>query len=185
LPERWAGRINNASTRLTIRTLITTMGITRRNLPIMPIMYNRGRNAKTVVSTAIVTGGAISLTPFIAASSLPSPRRLYVKMFSPTTIASSTTSPSAIMKAKSEIMFSEMSNLGISQKAPKNDISIPIVVQNASRILRNSVRHIKTSVRPRYAFLVRRSILDRRTTELSCQIAIETPSGSVRLFSLT
>ena len=74
LEERWAGRINNASTRLTIRTLITTIGITRRNLPIRPVIYNSGRNAKTVVRMAIVTGADISFTPFIADSSPLIPR---------------------------------------------------------------------------------------------------------------
>ncbi len=81
-------------------------------------------------------------------------------MFSPTTIASSTTIPSERIKAKSETIFNETSNTGISQKAPRKDIGMPIVVQKARRISRKSVRQINTRARPMYPFLFRRSILD-------------------------
>jgi hypothetical protein len=64
-------------------------------------------------------------------------------------MASSTTRPSDIIKANRDIIFSETSNLGKSQKAPKKDIGMPIVVQKARRMFRNRVRQTKTRISPR------------------------------------
>jgi hypothetical protein len=60
------------------------------------------------------------------------------------------------MKAKSEIMLMVTSAMGTSQNPPRKEMGIPMVVQNASRVLRKSVRHAKTRMRPMLAFLSRR-----------------------------
>ena len=70
----WAGRIQNASTRLTARPTVTTNGITNMNLPTMPGSSISGRNAATVVSTAEVTGAAVSRNASSAAASTLAPR---------------------------------------------------------------------------------------------------------------
>ena len=81
----------------------------------------------------------------------------------------------SLSNAKRLIMLIETSKRGISQKAPRKDMGIPIVVQKASLKFRKSVRHRKTSTRPMLAFLLRRSILALRTSVSSSHKARETP----------
>jgi hypothetical protein len=70
-------------------------------------------------------------------------------MFSPATIASSTTMPSAMMNANIEIMLIEMSNMGRNSIAPRNEVGMPTVTQNASRSSRKSPSTTSTMQRPR------------------------------------
>ena len=69
-------------------------------------------------------------------------------MFSPTTIASSTTMPSTMINANSVIMLTDTPSVGISISAPMNEIGMPIVTQKATRSSRNRPRQIMTSARP-------------------------------------
>ena len=69
-------------------------------------------------------------------------------MFSPTTIASSTTIPSTTMKAKSEIMFTDAPKKGIRKSAPRNEVGIPQATQNATRTSRKRLRQSTTRISP-------------------------------------
>ena len=82
---------------------ITMSGMVRKNLPIMPGTNISGMKAATVVSTAKITGVAISRAPSMDPRR-PSPcRSWWAWMFSPTMMASSTTMPSTRMKANSDM----------------------------------------------------------------------------------
>ena len=56
--------------------------------------------------------------------------------------------PSVTMNANSEIMLIDTSVAGRNSIAPRNEIGMPRVTQNASRISRNSPRQSSTSIRP-------------------------------------
>ena len=99
-------------------------------------------------------------------------------MFSPTTMASSTTIPSTRTNANSEIMLTETPKAGISAMAPRNESGIPRLTQKASRSSRKSASATNTStnpVAPLRSMRVRRSFSP--SASLS-QMVIETPSGS-------
>jgi len=127
---------------------MTTIGTWPMNLPIIPSICDRGRKAKTVVSTAMITGTATSRVPSMAAAVRLMPRSRRVKTFSPTTIASSTTMPSTTMKANIEIMFSEAPQAGMIQNPPMKEIGMPMATQKARRGCRKRARQMKTSTRP-------------------------------------
>ena len=75
-PDRCAGRINNASASEITSTAITTIGTTRRILPICPLANSSGRNAMIVVMIVSVTGTATSFTPVTTARWGGSPRSM-------------------------------------------------------------------------------------------------------------
>ena len=52
------------------------------------------------------------------------------------------------MKENSEIMLMETPNIGINAMAPRNEIGIPRVIQNASRRRKNRASTTKTSTSP-------------------------------------
>ena len=93
--------------KLEARRSATDVGV-----PIVPGMNSIGRKATIVVSTAKITGLDIWLAPRVAASRpsfRPGPLCRWWWMFSATTMASSTTMPSTMMNAKSEIMLTDTS----------------------------------------------------------------------------
>jgi len=63
-----------ASPRETIRMMMTAMGITAINFPMMPEINNRGEKATTVVLTAITTGPPTSFKPSTTAAAGDLPR---------------------------------------------------------------------------------------------------------------
>jgi len=65
--ERWAGSTSRHSTRLSISTVMTIIGMFLKNSPIVPGTSSIGVNAITVVRIAKTTGTATSRTPAIAA----------------------------------------------------------------------------------------------------------------------
>ena len=69
-------------------------------------------------------------------------------MFSPTMMASSTTMPSTRTKPNSDSTLIETSTPGISARAPRNEIGIPRLTQNARRSSRNSASTRNTSANP-------------------------------------
>ena len=104
-------------------------------------------------------------------------------MFSPTTIASSTTIPSATINANIEIMLIVTSIDGRNRKQPMNEIGIPIVTQNASLNSRNSPNITMTRASPRAAFFRSNPSRCRYMSERSLLIAQCTPGG--RSFSIS
>ena len=85
--------------------------------PVAPSIISNGEKAATVVATAKNTGIIISCVPSMTARSLGFPCSYWEKMFSPTTMASSTTIPSTTMKANREMRLMETSRWGQCQKA--------------------------------------------------------------------
>ena len=81
---------------------MTTTGTTARNFPMIPSPQISGRNAATVVLTLPKTGHMTSRAPRTEASTALSPWLYRRKTFSPMTMASSTTMPSAMIMPKSE-----------------------------------------------------------------------------------
>ena len=73
--------------------------------PTTPPMNNSGMNAAISETLIEMTVKPISLAPLIAASRLPSPASRWRWMFSTTTIASSTTKPTAITMATRVRLF--------------------------------------------------------------------------------
>ncbi len=73
-------------------------------------------------------------------------------MFSPATMASSTTMPSAMMNANNEIMLIDTPMPGSSRKAPRKAVGMPAVTQNASLSSRNRLSATSTSNSPRAPF---------------------------------
>ena len=92
-------------------------------------------------------------------------------MFSPTTIASSTTIPRTKIKANNEIMFILVSKIGINIMPPAKLIGIPIIIQNAKSILKNIASVINTKSSPSQRFFINRSILSCKTRERSLTIS--------------
>ena len=70
-------------------------------------------------------------------------------MFSPTTIASSTTIPRTKMKVNKDIILIDTSNKGSNQNPPMKDIGMPSETQAANFGFKNKARTIRTSPRPR------------------------------------
>ncbi len=162
---RCAGSTKKLSIRLKINTEMTTAGNSRKILPITPGTKNIGLKAAMVVRMAKVTGTAISLAPRIDASSLPMPRCMWPKAFSPTTMASSTTMPSVMIRAKSVIMLIDRSSPGISRKAPMKEMGMPRDTQNDSRGSRNRARMMMTSTPPSLALRTSRSMRPASTSD--------------------
>ena len=79
-------------------------------------------------------------------------------MFSPATIASSTTMPSARMKANRLTMLMETPSTGMKMKVPMNATGMPIVTQNASLNSRNRLSSTSTRHRPMKPFFSSRSM---------------------------
>ena len=148
-------------------------------LPVTPDTNSIGVNAAIVVSTPKITGTMTSYVPRIAAL-VPLPVRVCVLwMFSPTTIASSTTMPSTRMNANSDIMLIETSNTGISAIEPRKDTGMPSVTHSASRRRRNSASTTNTIAKPVIALLASRSIRLLSTLAESSQVAMLIPGGAV------
>ena len=99
-------------------------------------------------------------------------------MFSPTTTASSTTIPTARMKAKSVIMLIDTPSPLITAKVPTKDTAMPTATQKASRRSRKRVRDRSTSASPMRPFL---TSSPRRLSKI-CPVLFHTssptPAGS-------
>ena len=136
-----------------------------------------------VVRTAKMTGRPTSIAPSTAAFKGGKPSSCLRNIFSPMMMASSTTIPRTIMKAKREIMLMETSKLGKIASPVKKDIGIPSVTQKANRTLRNNPRRTITSVRPMARFLNRSSRRLFSISDMSAKKVISTPAGREGLIS--
>ena len=146
--ERWAGRINRDSTSEPKSTTMTTSGMLRSSLPMTPLPMSRGPKATMVVRTEKITGRPTSMAPSVAALKGGSPSSCLRNIFSPMIMASSTTIPRTMIKAKSDIMFMDTSRCGRIASPVRNDIGMPRVTQKASRMSRKRARRTNTSPRP-------------------------------------
>jgi hypothetical protein len=137
-----------------------------------------------VVSVALKTGMAIRRAAFSAACTGCSPSlRNRASACSPTTIASSTTIPSVMISAKSEIMFSVSPPRYMKATAASIDTGIPAATQSAVRALRN--RNSSTSTRPSPTSPLSRRMSSRPVIS-SARVRIrsmEEPAGSTASIS--
>ena len=176
--DRCAGRMTRDSTSENRRHGITMTGMTLKIFPIEPGTKSIGMNAATVVKTANTMGVDISQAPSMAPRN-PCPWCCWcVWMFSPTTMASSTTIPNTRMKAKMDKTLMETSNVGINQIAPRNEIGIPRLVQNANRRSRNRASEIKTSTKPPSPLRSSRESCTSSASASFSQTVSASPSGS-------
>ncbi len=174
------GRIRKHSTRLAASTAITVNGISAIRLPNRPPTATSPKNAITVVTVAENTGAAILIAAFSAAVTESSPRtRWRQSACSPTTIASSTTIPSVMISAKSEIMLIVSPPSHISAIADRSATGMPAATQNAVRAFRNRNRSATTSASPITALSTRMPIRPVIASERVRIRSIVTPSGSV------
>ena len=131
-----------------IRTEMTTKGKIRQILPISPSTASIGEKVTIVVKTAKNTGVATCIAPFTAASTEFIPRSLNRAIFSPTTIASSTTIPKTRMNVNSDNIFMDKSNGPNSQNPPMNEIGIPSETQKANFGFKNNANTKITRMSP-------------------------------------
>ena len=76
-------------------------------------------------------------------------------------------------------MLIDRSAAGIKRNPPIKDIGIPRDTQKASLGFKKIAKTNTTKVKPRYAFLVKRSILPFNKTDSSLKVPISTPAGNV------
>src|SRR6056297_3507288 len=124
--ERAARRMFLPVFSATITTVIAFFGL---------VAEKTGRNIRRTARSAAVFGSSPS-------------RRARKSACSPTTIASSTTMPSVMIRAKSEIMLRVMPAAYISASAAVIATGMPAATQNAVRLLRNRNRRATTRLRP-------------------------------------
>jgi hypothetical protein len=176
----WArcdGRMNNDSSSENSRQLITMIGTTRVMRPMGPGRKASGANAATVVSTPNVTGTTMVWAPRIAPNSFLPIFDCWVWVFSPTTMASSTTIPSTTMKPSRETKLTDIPRWGITATAPRKEMGMPRLTHMARRSRRNSARMRTTRRKPPRALRIMVFSRSERTSELSLQTVRVTPSG--------
>ena len=161
----------------------TTIGMLRIILPVGPGTASKAAKAVIVVNTEKMTGPLIRFVPRMAVVSPSRPFFRSAKMFSPPTMASSTTIPSASTRASIENMLMEMPRIRITHKVPTNETTRPAPTHTASRISRNSVKPRKTRTSPSSPFS--NSSAKRLPTSVvsSLHISTPTPAGSVGITS--
>ena len=140
-------------------------------------------NAAMVVRIVISTGGPISIAPSMAASEGLLSISWCAKIFSPTTIASSTTIPSTKINANREIILILVSIEGIAIIAPAKLSGIPIIIQKDKSIRKKSDSVKKTNPSPSQRFFINKSIRSRNTKERSLTICIFILEGNSSLKS--
>ena len=176
----WRGRIRKHSIRLAASTAITVNGMSAIRLPNRPPTATSPKKAITVVSVAENTGAAILIAAVSAAVTGSSPSvRCRKSACSPTTMASSTTMPSVMMSAKSEIMLIVSPPSHIRAIADRSATGMPAATQNAVRAFRNRNSSPTTSASPVAALSSRIPIRPVIASERVRIRSIDTPSGSV------
>ena len=146
----WAGKISFDSINEKIKHRIITTPIALENAAPGPDAIACGKKAAMVVSTPNVAGIATRLTPRITLSSEWPCFSISALADSPTTIASSTTIPSTIIKANSDTILMVISKkpIGMNKKAPKKETGKPIITQNANLSGKNNANTSITKTPP-------------------------------------
>ena len=162
---------------------MTTSGTLLMILPVEPGTVSRAQKAVTVVNTEKMTGALIRCAPRIAVVSPSRSRLRSAKMFSPTTIASSTTIPSASTRAIIENMLMETPSICMPQSVPTSATDNPAATHSARRTSRKNVRARKTRTSPRRPFSTRTDRLPATSVESSLHISTPTPAGSAGITS--
>ena len=177
-PERWAGRMQSASSNDTASTKKATYGNTFTSWVTVAVTKRKGTNARTVVQAPMVIGPITARAPAAAASTPRLPLSRSVAMLSPTTTASSTTSPTIRKKPTSVPMFRVRLAGPKNISEPMKDRGMPSAIQMAAR--RSNTRRSRTNTRPAPAtpFLVTADNRSRAGRALSFQTPIRTSRGA-------
>ena len=103
------------------------------NWPMMPVQKRSGAKAATVVAVDAATAPATSLVPSIAAVIRSAPSSMCRKTFSTMTIALSTNIPSAMISAKSTIMFRVIPKASMKRNASSIESGMARATKNEFR----------------------------------------------------
>ena len=114
----------------------------RNRSPAIPGTNRIGKNTTSVVRVLIITGADTSCAPFIDESRPDSPSSRNRKMFSSTTTALSTTSPTASVSPDSEIIFKLTSAQLMIANVVITEIGIEIATISDVRPLRKKISSI-------------------------------------------
>ena len=161
-PRRCAGRTRKHSIRLPTIMAMTTKGMAAMISPMMSEMISSGVKAAMVVSAELITGAAMRRAPPSAAARASRPARRRASACSPTTMASSTTMPMAMMRPNRLIILIDWPLTSMTAMVAKREIGIPAATQNATRARKKTNRIRTTRTRPprplRSSRLIRPSI---------------------------
>ena len=126
------------------------------NLPMIPGQNASGINGESVVSVPESTGRKTSPVAILAALMIGTfPLAKMRCVFSITTIASSTTIPSASKKLKSTIMLSENPIVGITKNARKHESGTDSATKNAFVTPIKNISTTNTRMNPMMMVLMR------------------------------
>ena len=131
------------------------------NCPASKFIIKIGTNTKTVVNADTITADQTCLAPKYAASFAFLPFSLCLYIFSRTTIAASTTIPTANAIPAKEITFIDLPRAAIATKAATTDIGIdnPIITV-ARHDLKNNIKINIAKVPPIQIFCLTSSIAE-------------------------
>ena len=163
----------------TNNTLMTTMGMERVISLNVPLVNSNGANAATDVSTPTTTGANTFRAPPDAASIPLLPAARSASIFSPITIASSTTNPSTMIKPNSEIIVMVTPSAPNSRMPPIKAVAMPTLTQTASFRSSIKTRNRKTRAKPYKPFFSSRLIRSRSRSVSSSSSSISTPKGAL------
>ena len=131
-----------------IITAIITIGIANKTLPISPPIIISGTKAAMVVNDAATTGANILCAPPSAACKGGSPFSKWESASSPTTIASSTIIPNAIINANRLTILILPPIRYITIKVAKKETGMPTATQKATRPFINKYKIKITRTNP-------------------------------------
>ena len=136
--------------------------------PVRPVAKASGANTDASVSVIAMTAKAISREPCIAAFLRGMPASMWRKMFSSTTIASSTTSPIASTIASSVSVLIVKPNRYISPNAPISDTGMVMIGMIVARRLRRKKKITSTTSTIASTMVVNTDAIERSmNTEVS------------------
>ena len=161
----------------TNKTLMTTMGIARVMSLNVPLVRSNGANAATLVNTPTMTGAKTLRAPPDAASIALLPEARSASMFSPMTIASSTTSPSTIIRPNSDIIVMVTPNAPNIRMPPMKAVAMPTLTHTASFKSSIKTRNRNTSAKPYRPFFSSRLMRSRSRSVSSSSSSNSTPNG--------
>ena len=152
-------------------------------LPMMPPMTNSGKKDAIVVNVDATTGATIARAPATAAVRGGRPFSNSCMAFSPTTMASSTIMPVAIISANMLIMLMLPPSICMTNNVPINTAGIPAPTQNATRPFKNKNNTNNTNTSPCQPFFNKRFKRDCTNFQRSSCAIISTPGGNSARFS--
>ena len=138
-------RVSETKQEMTVDAEIVTANW-RKNCPEMPLMNADGMNTAHSVSAIASSAPPTSSMVRCAASRGDSPSRRLRSTFSTTTIASSTTMPTASTSPNSDRLFSENPSAARIAKVPTSDTGIAMIgMIDARQVCRNRITTTTTS----------------------------------------